>query len=880
MAASVPLSSQSAALNSSLVFKCFVCSNVFSGDYKEQTKHFRLYHGFKTSGPCVQPICCGRNGCRDKFSSWNLLNRHVAQIHYQAALNNVSTHQQNENENVDDSNSLNTSISSDDDEHQVHHQQHHEEENQNDDQHQNEQGNTVVGNDSCRVVSAMMLDLRAHYQVSHEALNFMAEQLTKVLSSLPISQHHHSFNGSSQCNNPAIISHINGITESLSKLRTQKKRHTYFVKHYGLLTPETCALKGIRFVPRTQSSIGTPGQIMKTKTFHYISLRKYFTVLFSRRDFRELYFSERPSVDGFMRSHRDGSQFKLCTLFQQNPHAIRIQLFGDEVETTNPLGSKIKKHELMNIYFRILNMPVHYNSKLSSIMCLASVNTSLLEKESAYEEILQQILFEILDLESLSGMRLDLKEFQDGFLLRGTVVHLTADTKGAHQLLGFIGPSANCFCRQCLIHRADLIKKKRPSQLEMRTRENYDQTVLELNGAFSKTEKENITKTTGMSRGCILNKSLFFHAAENYCFDAMHDILEGVSPFLLKLCIRQWVMNPPTFGIAITAELLNQRINTFSYSLYDQKNKPSARFTTSMLREEGNYSTKQRAAQNWCLFRCFPLIVGDIIPENDPYLNLIFMFLDIMGIILSPRVSLQDTYDLEIKIEIFYEEFHELFPDVSPINKFHHLLHYPECIRRHGPSITNWCMRFESLHNTAKRIARVNHNYINLSLSVAEQFAIKFCSDINKPNAFSIREISIGKHTEVPFYSAPPEIRDANLVTKGKAFSKPVYININGFHYRENSIVLLKFSRDTKSCLPKFGKILGLFVQEKTHLALISVCKTVQFDKQFHCYQIKYQEPELISVINLLNLTECGPLWPLRNFKNNSPLYVSPRHYV
>ena len=212
MAASVPLSSQSAALNSSLVFKCFVCSNVFSGDYKEQTKHFRLYRGFKTSGPCVQPICCGRNGCRDKFSSWNLLNRHVAQIHYQAALNNVSTHQQNENENVDDSNSLNTSISSDDDEHQVHHQQHHEEENQNDDQHQNEQGNTVVGNDSCRVVSAMMLDLRAHYQVSHEALNFMAEQLTKVLSSLPISQHHHSFNGSSQCNNPANISHINGIT--------------------------------------------------------------------------------------------------------------------------------------------------------------------------------------------------------------------------------------------------------------------------------------------------------------------------------------------------------------------------------------------------------------------------------------------------------------------------------------------------------------------------------------------------------------------------------------------------------------------------------------------------------------------------------------------
>ena len=108
-----------------------------------------------------------------------------------------------------------------------------------------------------------------------------------------------------------------------------------------------------------------------------------------------------------------------------------------------------------------------------------------------------------MKLESSNGMKLDLSDFPDDFIVRGTVVQLTADTKGAHKLLGFIGPSANCFCRQCLINRTDIIKNKRPSQLKMRTIENYDQTVLKLSDATCKNEKENIVKTTGMSRGCV-----------------------------------------------------------------------------------------------------------------------------------------------------------------------------------------------------------------------------------------------------------------------------------------------------------------------------------------------------------------------------------------
>ena len=42
----------------------------------------------------------------------------------------------------------------------------------------------------------------------------------------------------------------------------------------------------------------------------------------------------------------DATQFKDSKLFQDHPCALQIQLFYDELEVCNPLGSKAKKHKL------------------------------------------------------------------------------------------------------------------------------------------------------------------------------------------------------------------------------------------------------------------------------------------------------------------------------------------------------------------------------------------------------------------------------------------------------------------------------------------------------------------------------------------------------
>ncbi|KAK4007154.1 hypothetical protein OUZ56_012316 [Daphnia magna] len=77
-----------------------------------------------------------------------------------------------------------------------------------------------------------------------------------------------------------------------------------------------------------------------------------------------------------------------------------------------------------------------------------------------------------------------------------------------------------------------------------------------------------------------------------------------------------------------------------------------------------------------------PLIIGDLIEVADPYFELILMLNRIMDIVFAPNIN--------------------------PINKFHHLIHYPAVIRENGPPVRYWCMRYEAYHNICKRVAHNN----------------------------------------------------------------------------------------------------------------------------------------------------------------------------
>ena len=111
---------------------------------------------------------------------------------------------------------------------------------------------------------------------------------------------------------------------------------------------------------------------------------------------------------------------------------MRLQIFFDEVETTNTLGSKTKVRELGMFCFSILNLPPSGNSLLLNIHAFAVCVSKLIKKHS-FDLILDLLMGEVAILESASGMLLNIPQ-HPGFRIRGTIVSVCADTKGAHEL--------------------------------------------------------------------------------------------------------------------------------------------------------------------------------------------------------------------------------------------------------------------------------------------------------------------------------------------------------------------------------------------------------------------------------------------------------------
>ena len=187
-------------------------------------------------------------------------------------------------------------------------------------------------------------------------------------------------------------------------------------------------------------------------------------------------------------------------------------------------------------------------------------------------------MVELHELESDNGMLLDVADLAD-FRIRGNLVSVCADTKGAHEIEGFMSPSAKKFCRLCLIERPKINFKSRIDELVLRDRNNYDEAVVASNSYVNEIPK------TGVKFSSLLNESKFFHFAENLILDCMHDFLEGFAPFSITNVNRAFATISPEFGI--DAELLNSRINTFQFSFYDLGNTRSASFLTRKSDKKG-----------------------------------------------------------------------------------------------------------------------------------------------------------------------------------------------------------------------------------------------------------------------------------------------------
>ena len=154
----------------------------------------------------------------------------------------------------------------------------------------------------------------------------------------------------------------------------------------------------------------------------------------------------------------------------------------------------------------------------------------------------------------------------------------------------------------------------------------------------------------------------------------------------------------------------------------------------------------------WCLARLLPLMIGELVPQNDPYWQNFVLLLTITDYIFAPVTSDDIASYVKVLLKEHHKCFCEFYPSAPVIPKMHYMLHLPEWMKRYveclcdkyislmqhrfGPPSRFWCMRFEAKHGYFKNLTRVIRNFKNIPKTLAERHQARMCYELSQPNPF------------------------------------------------------------------------------------------------------------------------------------------------
>lgn len=130
---------------------------------------------------------------------------------------------------------------------------------------------------------------------------------------------------------------------------------------------------------------------------------------------------------------------------------------------------------------------------------------------------------------------------------------------------------------------------------------------------------------TGTYEESIFNKVYAFHGVNNFAVDIMHDIYEGIWVYNMNHIICN-LINLFFFSL----ETWNSRKQGFNYGDTEVGNM-SPPINTLKLK------MSSREMQTFIHF--FPLLIGVLVPENNPILLFLINFIEMINLLLLPKFN-------------------------------------------------------------------------------------------------------------------------------------------------------------------------------------------------------------------------------------------------
>lgn len=449
-----------------------------------------------------------------------------------------------------------------------------------------------------RLAASLIVKLRSAASVTLTTIDKVISGTKEIIGATVQALSHHTLN---VLRNHGVDPNAADVQELTDKFRafenpftgleTQQQQMTFMIEKLYLVKPIERAL-GTRIDRVVDRKSGDTIQKVVTETFQYIPVLDVLRLVLNDK-VHQLVHNEKKSPQGFYTGFQDGELMMQHGFLIEHPKTLRLQLYYDDVEVVNPLGSKTGTHKLGLFYYSIQNLPHHYNASMNSVFVLAVCYSADLKKYG-FDPILDPFVKEMKKLEADTGVEI-INTAGNLLNVHGTLVSLSADSLAAHELLGFMSPSANLLCRLCKATRAAIQEHFLEDLFEPRTIEDHDlacEIAMQRHG----------DPATGVRSQCLLNSLRCFHCTTNHNLDVMHDLLEGVCPYEVKLILHQFIFNDHF----ISLRELNQRLKAFQYGFTDRKNKPTA-LSHERMTNQNDRKLGQKASQMWCLIRMLPL---------------------------------------------------------------------------------------------------------------------------------------------------------------------------------------------------------------------------------------------------------------------------------
>ncbi|XP_023817614.1 uncharacterized protein LOC111948487 isoform X1 [Oryzias latipes] len=637
------------------------------------------------------------------------------------------------------------------------------------------------------------------------------------------------------------------LENPFTSFNSETKRSNYFQQKWKTVEPVEKVL-GVRLENRRNRSSGTYKQVIVTDKFAYVPILETLQSIIRNPNFAHMLTSSHLSKDGVYFDIQDGLYVKSHPLFSKKDFAFLIQLFYDEFETANPLGSKKGIHKLGGIYFTLRNFPPKLNSSLVNIHLCALFHAQDI-KTYGFNTILEPI---ISDLKVLETCGITSPMFQSP--VRGSIVQVTGDNLGLHGIFGFVESfSAHYCCRFCVTEKSEFQSVFCENEsIIVRTKDMHAEHCCTLQ------TNPQLPHFYGVKRSSLLNTLQFFDTADNLSVDVMHDILEGVAQFEVKLILEYVQQN------FLTAKELSGRTESFNYGHTERRNRPPA-----VKLFDGSNDLGLNAIQSWCLLRNMPLIFGDLVQKGNEYWHLLLLLLQIVGIVFAPVITDGMTIFLKHLIVEHHQLFKHLFPSRNLLPKHHFMIHYPRCIRNIGPILHMWSMRYEAKHNffktqlksfknITKTLAKRHQRYMALHWEAFSHFRLM----VGPGKMFWLQDLKEG-----------PEIADKLNTAISTNVLSVKWVKHNGTEYKPGLIVCVEVANE----MPVFYKIHTIFVKDEQVVLALSGVETVCFDEHYHAFKILLKPFQIVTVLNIQDLFYYKPMDVQMTYgPSDTSMYVVP----